>query len=294
MVDLPTKRQAVRVMTSEFGLSERRACIVVNIRRSTCRYEQKEDARPDLRPKLKELAAKRPRFGYRRLHVLLAREGFVVNHKCVYRLYRAEGLAVRRKKRKRLASLPRVPLPVVVAPNQQWNMDFVQDSMADGRKFRALNIIDACTRECPAIEVDTSLPGKRVVRTLERLADERGLPKVIVVDNGPEFICKDVDQWAHERGVTLEFIRPGKPIENAFIESFNGKFRDECLDQNWFLSLDQAKSIIEDWRQDYNEVRPHSALNNLTPAEFVCRWEAAKGDQRQPETVSCNQPEFQK
>ena len=228
-----------------------------------------------------------PRFGYRRLHVLLGREGFAVNHKRVYRRYRAEGLAVRRTRRIRLASDPRVPLPVVVRLNQQWNMDFTLDSLAKGRRFRTLSIVDACTRECPAIEVDTSLPGARVVRVLERLADKRGLPKVIVVDNGPEFVCKAVDQWAHAHGVELQFIRPGKPIENAYIESFNGKLPGECLDQHWFLTLDQARRTIEAWRQDYNEVRPHSVLENLTPAEVIRRWEAAQQHQSQPAVAVC-------
>lgn len=293
MVGLPVQRRTVQVLREEFGLSERRACRIVGLRRSTQRYQHRRAHLPELDTQLRRLAAERPRFGYRRLHVLLRREGFAVNHKCVYRLYREAGLAVRRKLRKRLASEPRVPLPGVVRPNQQWNMDFTLDSLANGRRFRTLNIIDACTRECPAIEVDTSLPGARVVRVLERLADERGLPKVIVVDNGPEFVCKALDQWAHTNGVTIQFIRPGKPIENAFIESFNGKFRDECLNQHWFLTLDQARATIEAWRQDYNEVRPHSSLEHRTPAEFARRLEVIQQQAEQTAIPACYRWELQ-
>jgi len=192
----------------------------------------------------------------------------VVNHEKVFRLYRAEGLAVRRKKRKRMAAAVRTLLPSPNQPNQRWSMDFMEDSMATGRRFRTLNVVDDFTRECLAIEVDTSLSGLRVGRVLQRLIDLRGLPELIVSDNGSEFTSKALDSWAYQRDVGLHFIRPGKPVENAYIESFNGKLRDECLNENWFTDLEDARSKIEAWRKDYNEVRPHSSLDNRTPMEF--------------------------
>jgi len=192
-----------------------------------------------------------------------------VNHKRVYRLYREEGLAVRRRKRKRMGAGERSPLAVPTQPNQRWSMDFVSDGLSEGRKFRSLNIVDDYSRECLATEVDTALPGMRVVRGLEQLGERRGLPEVLVMDNGPEFAGQALDVWAYERKVRLHFIAPGKPMQNAFVESFNGKFRDECLNEHWFVSLEDARRKIEAWRQDYNEVRPHSALGNRTPKEFT-------------------------
>jgi putative transposase len=202
---------------------------------------------------------------------MLRREGVRVNHKRVYRLYRAEGLAVRRKKRKRIAEEIRTVPPPPATPNQRWSMDFMEDWLAAGRRFRTLNVVDDFTRRCAAIEVDTSLSGTRVGRVLDRAIAEHGKPEVIVVDNGPEFSGKALDVWAFERGVQLHFIRPGKPIENAYVESFNGKFGDEWLNQTWFLDLDDARSKIEAWRRDYNAVRPHSSLGNLTPNEYAER-----------------------
>ncbi len=192
-----------------------------------------------------------------------------MNHKLVFRVYRAEGLAVRRKKRKRMASALRVVRPPPTRPCQQWTMDFTEDSLSTGRRFRTLNVVDAFTRECLLIEVDHSLPGPRVARLLEQLVERHGRPEVIRVDNGSEFTSRVVDSWAFQRGIRLDFIRPGKPVENAHIESFNGKFRDECLNENWFISLDDARQKIEAYRVDYNEVRPHSSLDNLTPMEFA-------------------------
>jgi putative transposase len=230
-----------------------------------------------LRARLRSLAAERRRFGYRRLTVMLRREGWAVNHKRVYRLYRAEGLAVRTKRRgKRAAGVARLPLQLPTAAHQVWTMDFTQDGLASGRKFRTLNLMDGYTREAVAIEVDTSLPGARVVRVLEGLRERCGLPQQLVVDNGTEFTSRVVDQWAFDRGVELHFITPGKPTENAFIESFNGKFRDECLNENWFISLPEARQKIEAWRRDYNQVRPHSALAYQTPEEFAAQA-AARG-----------------
>ncbi len=204
------------------------------------------------------------------LHILLRREGRLVNHKLVLRLYREEGLAVsRRRKKKKHVSMPRVPMPTPAMPNERWSMDFVTDALADGRQFRCFTIVDDMTRECPAIEVAHSLPALRVIQVLDRLSLTRGLPRSIVCDNGPEFAGRALDLWAHARGVSLQFIRPGKPVENAFIESFNGKFRNECLDTEWFNSITEAQQTVERWRVDYNEIRPHGSLNRRTPAEFA-------------------------
>lgn len=202
------------------------------------------------------------------MYRLLRREGLVVNRKLVQRLYREEGLHVRRRARKRVA-VPRVPMPMPLQANERWSMDFVSDALGDGRKFRALTIVDDVTREVPAIEVDFSLPGGRVVRVLEQLGQARGFPNGIVLDNGPEFRGEALDQWAAARGVVLLFIQPGKPVQNAFAESFNGRFRDECLNESWFVSLADARETIEAWRIDYNRVRPHSGLADATPEEFA-------------------------
>lgn len=252
-----------------YGLSERRACRLVGIGRSTLRYRsrRRSDDAP-VRQRLRELAAARPRFGYRRLHVLLRREGVIVNHKRVARLYREEGLAVRRRKRKRVARDGRGRPAMPGRPNQQWGVDFVSDTLAWGRRIRLFTVVDVFTREALAIEVDTSLPGGRVVRVLERLTLERGAPDEIVLDNGPELAGKALDQWAYERGVALRFIEPGKPIQNAFVESFQGRLRDECLDRHWFVGLADARHTVEAWRQDYNAERPHSALGYRSPEEF--------------------------
>ena len=252
------------------GLSERRACRLVGMARTSCRYERPRQGREEkLKARLHTLAGERRRFGYRRLTVLLRREGWTVNHKRVYRLYRQEGLGVRRRKRKRLGAAERRPLIPPTRGNERWSMDFVSDALTDGRKFRSLNIVDDYNRECLAAEVDTSLPGARVVRVLERLRELRGLPQVLVMDNGPEFAGQALDVWAYEQGVKLHFIDPGKPVQNAFIESFNGRMRDECLNEHWFTSLGEARETMEVWRRDYNEVRPHSSLGNRTPQEFA-------------------------
>lgn len=225
-----------------------------------------------MRERMRALADRWRRRGYRRLHDLLKREGFKVNHKKILRIYREEKLLLRQRKRKKLVSLARRPMQPPLGPNERWSMDFVSDRIATtGRRIRCLNIIDDFTRECLAIEVDTSLPGSRVVEVLERLAFFRGKPLSIVIDNGPEFTGCALDTWAHQNNVKLDFIRPGKPVENAFIESFNGKFRDECLDDEWFISLKEAKEKIEIWRKEYNSMRPHSSLGGLTPEEFAAK-----------------------
>jgi len=264
-------RQAVGYLQSEFKMSERRACKVLDFCRSSAQYRSRREDPAELVAKLRELATLRPRWGYRRLHILLRREGVHVNHKRVLRLYRQEGLAVRRKHRKRLASALRTVLPPPIRPNERWSMDFVADALMDGTRLRAFNVVDDFTRECLAIEVDTSIPGLRAARVLEQIAATRPLPKYIVCDNGPEFTGSAFDAWAHRRGVRVHFIRPGKPVENAYAESFNGKLRDECLNENWFVTMSDARSRIEAWRLDYNQVRPHSGLDNLTPSEFALR-----------------------
>lgn len=192
-----------------------------------------------------------------------------MNHKRVERLYKLENLSLRRKKRKRRRNPPRLVPDIPRRPNELWSMDFVMDALASGKRFRALTIVDNYTRECPWIEVDFSLPGLRVSRVLERLRASRGLPDVIKVDNGPEFAGKDLDQWAYRRGVKLHFIQPGKPSQNGCIESFNGKFRDECLNQNYFQTIDIARLKIEAWRKEYNDDRPHTSLGGMTPNEFT-------------------------
>jgi putative transposase len=219
--------------------------------------------------RLQAHASERPRFGYRRLHTLLVREGVRANHKRVHRVYREARLQVRRRRRKQLTRGERQPLSAPRRPSERWSMDFMLDTLADGRTFRLLNIVDDFTRECVAIEVDRSLPGARVVRVLEQLRASRGLPQVLVMDNGPEFAGRTLDAWAYAAGITLRFIRPGRPIENAYVESFNGKCRDECLNEHWFVSMADAQITIEAWRVDYNTVRPHSALGGATPAHFA-------------------------
>ena len=222
------------------------------------------------------LASVHVRYGYRRLHALLRREGWQVNHKLVQRLYREEGLQVRTKSRKKQVSRPRSVRPEPTYPNQHWSMDFMHDQLADGRRFRCLTLVDHFSRVSPALEAGQSLTGRRVVSVLERLAASHGLPEVIFVDNGTEFTSKAVDRWAYEYGVKLDFSRPGKPTDNAYIESFNGRLREECLNQHWFTSLADAKQIIEGWRQAYNQSRPHSSLGYLSPAEYLSIHEATE------------------
>jgi putative transposase len=209
------------------------------------------------------------RFGYRRLTAMLVRAGVEVNHKRVYRLYREEGLAMRIRQRRRIRWNGTAVRPAAGRPNQRWSIDFVSDCISTGKVIRMLTMVDDCTRECPAIEVDTSLGGLRVGRVLDRVSAERGLPEEIVLDNGPEFRGRALAAWSEERGVRLEFIQPGKPVQNAYVESFNGRLRDECLNANWFTSLSDARRKIETWRQDYNQHRPHSSLDYLPPAEFA-------------------------
>jgi len=269
MVSPQAKRAAVVVLMTERGFGVTRACGLIEISRSMYRYRSRRPDSGPLRARIEEIAAIKRRYGYRRVYLRLRREGWEINRKLVYRLYREAGLAVRRRKRKRIGLFERKPLPKPSAANVSWSMDFVADGLIGGRRLRCLTIVDDCTRECLAIEVDTSITGLRVQGVLDRLADTRGLPQSITVDNGPEFDSQVLDKWAYRSSVQLSFIRPGKPNENAYIESFNGKFRDECLNEHWFISLTHARDIIEAWRIEYNTERPHSSLGNRTPQEFA-------------------------
>lgn len=233
------------------------------------RYPSRKPDRTPLVHRIRELAAARPRFGYRRIHVLLGREGWSVNHKLVYRLYSTDGLGVRAKRRRKRASHVRVLPPAATALNQRWSMDFVHDRLDDGRRFRALTVVDTFSRECLAVEPDFKMSGRKVAAALDRIAERRALPEMITVDNGTEFYSKALDSWAYRRGVRLDFIRPGKPVENAYIESFNGRLREECLNMQVFLSMADARDKLDVWRKDYNECRPHSSIGNLTPIEFA-------------------------
>lgn len=265
------KRAAAKHVVEALGLTQRQACRLVSLWRSSFQYRSRRPDDAALRKRMREIAEQRKRFGSPRIGVMLKREGWVVNHKKIERLYAEEKLVLRRRKRRKKMVGPRIPMPVPARPNQHLSMDFVEDRLINGRKIRTLTIVDNFTRECPALEVDTSLGGRRVVRVLERLAERHGAPEAITIDNGTEFDSKVMDEWAFNRKVKLDFIRPGKPNENAYIESFNGKFRDECLNQNLFKTVDDARGIIETWRVDYNEERPHSSLEELTPKEFVER-----------------------
>jgi putative transposase len=253
---------------SEYQISERQACRLLEIDRATYRYEAEPDRNGKLREELVMLARRKPRYGYRRLHALLARQTWNVNPKRIYKLYREEGLAVRRLKRKRLARISPASAKLT-APNQEWALDFVSDSLASGRGIRTLTLVDSFTRECPVIEVDTGLSSQKVTRTLEKVISERGAPKSLRCDNGPEFTSRHFLSWCEEKGVTLIHIQPGKPMQNGHIESFNGRFRDECLNANWFLNLADARRRIEIWRKDYNAERPHSSLGYRTPEEYA-------------------------
>lgn len=261
-----------RTIVQEVALtagSQRHACRWLGFHRSAVRYRSRRRDETALRQRLRELATTYTRWGAPLLiWQLRDQEGWPDNHKRIRRLYRAEGLAVRRRGRKKLVRA-RVPLAPATIPNERWAMDFVRDTLATGAAFRALTVVDTCTREALAIEVDVSLPGERVVAVLEAIAGKRGYPAAIMVDNGTEFQSRAVNAWAHQHQVQLHFIRPGKPVENAFIESFNGKFRDECLSQHWFLSLAEARRIIEGWRVQFNTARGHRALNRLTPSQFA-------------------------
>jgi putative transposase len=252
-----------------YQLSENRACGLIGITRWSNRYQSCRDPQSELRMRLRELAGSRTRYGYRRLTVLLRRQGWKVNAKRVYRLYREEQLQVRTAKRAKREPQLRVPLAGAMRPNQRWSMDFVSDRFADGRWFRILTVVDQYTRECLCAFADRSQTGEKVVVQMKQLVATRGIPEAITTDNGSEFAGRAMETWAYQVGVKLDFIRPGKPVENGYIESFNGRLRDECLNGEIFVDLTQARNRLENWRQDYNSQRPHSALADRTPSEFA-------------------------
>jgi putative transposase len=254
------------------GLSERRATRLLSVDRSAVRYDKKRKSDETERALLKELAGERRRFGYRRLREMARRRGVIMNLKKVYRLYREEGLKVRRRGGRKRAIGTRAPLEKAARPNAIWVLDFVSDSLETGRKFRVFNVEDQFTRRGLGVEVDTSLPGRRIVRVLDRLVAIWGKPVMIVSDNGTELTCNAMLRWTTESGIAWHYIAPGKPMQNGYMESFNGKLRDECLNEHVFSSLGQARRIIEAWRIDYNEVRPHSSLRYQTPEEFAAAW----------------------
>jgi putative transposase len=263
------RRQAAALAQQEHGPSRRRACRLIGIARSVAGREPKRVREHDrLRERPRTLAGERRRFGYRRLHELLRREG-KANHKLVHRLYREEKLAIHRRGRQKRGGASMAGHWCPIAADQRWSLDFTEDCLASGRRFRTANLKDDCTRECPAILVDFSLPGARVVAMLDDVARERGDPDVLVVDNGPELRGRELDRWTYENGVKLFFIDPGKPMQNGSIESFNGRFREECLDPSWFTSLAEARRVIEARRVDDNQHRPHTSLRMATPAAFA-------------------------
>ena len=268
MVTPAARRQGVVQLVTAGMRSARRACRLVGVSRSVVQY--RSVAQPDvaLRERLRVLAAQYPRYGCPTLHDLLVTEGLVVNHKRTWRLYTEEGLQVRRRRRKRLHR-PRVPLSVPQCLNERWSVDFVSDQLASGRRFRVFNIVDDFSRECVGQLVDVSISGARLVHFFDELARSRPLPQTLVCDNGSELTSKAMFLWAQRTGVTLHFIQPGKPTQNAFVESFNGKFRDYCLNQHWFQDLHDARRTIDTWREHYNHVRPHSSLGRLPPAVFA-------------------------
>jgi len=267
------KRQLVRWTQQAYRVSERRAIRVVGMRRSSARYRSHAKSQEGLRQRLKELAAIHVRYGYRRLTVLLRREGWPVNAKRIYRLYKQEGLIVRSKQRRKIARRERLPQPLAGKPNQCWSMDFVTDKLVDGRAFRILTVIDQYTRECVWLEADRSLSGVKVAAALTAAIAERGeAPASITCDNGAEFTSKALESWAMDHDVRLCFIRPGRPVENGFIESFNGRLRDECLNVSWFRSLPEARRRLLLWRAHYNQQRPHSALGDQTPEVFARKY----------------------
>ncbi|ELY2043108.1 IS3 family transposase [Enterobacter ludwigii] len=281
------KREAVVLMCDATGLSQRRACRLTGLSLSTCRYDaQRPAADAHLSGRITELALERRRFGYLRIWQLLRREGLHVNHKRVYRIYHLNGLSVKRRRRRKGLATERFPLLRPDAPNLTWSMDFVIDALANGRRIKCPTCVDDFTKECLTITAAFGISGVQVTRILDSIALFRGYPATIRTDQGPEFTCRALDQWAFEHGVELRLIQPGKPTQNGFIESFNGRFRDECLNEHWFSDILHARKTINDWRQDYNECRPHLALNYQTPSEFAARWRNGKCEGKQTDITN--------
>lgn len=271
MVTPAARREAVALLREKLEVSERRACTMIGVCRMTVRYRSTRADDSQLRDRMKALAHERRRFGYRRLHILLRREGYVVNHKRLFRLYREERLMVRRRGGRKRAIGTRAPIAIPVAPNDRWSLDFVSDQLRDGRRFRILAVIDDCTRECLTLVADTSLSGVRVARELDRLILGRGKPRTIVSDNGTELTSNAILTWADDSRIGWHYIAPGKPMQNGFVESFNGRLRDELLNETLFRSVPHARVALEAWRQNYNTDRPHSRLGWLTPADYAAQ-----------------------
>ena len=260
------KRELVDKVRSDWKVSARRACATLRIDRGLYVYKSKRGTQAELKQRIKEICETRVRYGYRRVHVLLRRDGWAVNPKRIYRLYKELGLQLRNKvPKRRVKAKLRDDRRAATRTNETWAMDFVHDQLATGRKIRVLTIVDTFSRFSPAVDARFSYRGEDVVLTLERVCAAVGYPATIRVDQGSEFVSRDLDLWAYQKGVILDFSRPGKPTDNGFIESFNGKFRAECLNTHWFMSLDDARSKMEAWRRDYNEVRPHSAIGYKPP-----------------------------
>jgi putative transposase len=277
MVGPAAKREAVAHLRSVLQMSERRACILVTADRKMIRYRSRRLPDIELRTRLRDLANQRRRFGYRRLHILLREQGEPSGVNRIYRLYREEGLTVRKRKARRRAIGTRTPILVEARANVRWSLDFVHDQLAQGRRFRILNIVDDVTRECLAAIPDTSISGKRVARELTLLIGTRGKPRMIVSDNGTEFTSNTILSWAKDHRVEWHYIAPGKPMQNGYIESFNGRMRDELLNESLFIDLDQARQLIGAWMADYNTARPHSSLGYKTPAAYAGTLTAPKG-----------------
>jgi len=265
------QRKAVEHVRQLFAISERRACFILAVDRTSMRYAHRRSDDGDLRSRLREIALERRRFGYRRLGIMLAREGIVMNHKKLLRLYREENLRVRRRRGRKRAMGTRAPMALPQAPNQRWSLDFVSDTLACGRRFRMLAVVDDFTRECLALVADTSLSGARVGRELDAIIAVRGKPLMIVSDNGTELTSLAILRWTQDRRIEWHYIAPGKPQQNGYVESFNGRLRDECLNETLFASLSHARSVLCNWREDYNHVRPHSGIGGLTPADAARR-----------------------
>jgi putative transposase len=274
-MELAVLKAAVGQVRQEYAFSQRRACRLLTMSVSSYRYQSKRSDE-GLRVRLEELAREKPRFGYRRLHVLLQRNGETVNHKRVHRVYREAGLSIRRKKRKPCVRTGQ-PLRACRAANQEWALDFVHDAVESGRAIRVLSVLDAYTRECLALEVDTSFASRRVTRVLERIVAERGVPQAIRCDNGPELTSRHFLAWCIDRKIELVHIQPGRPMQNGRVESFNGRMREECLNVSWFGNLFQARERIAVWRREYNQERPHSSLGYRTPEEFAREVGGEKG-----------------
>lgn len=274
MVTPVARREAIAILMDVHEMSERRACKITGADRSSVRYRHRRRDDAELRVRLRTLAGERRRFGYRRLHVLLRREGYVLNRKKTQRLYREEGLSVRKRKGRKKATGTRAPLLTIARPNARWSVDFVHDQFAHGRRFRVFNVIDDVTKECLAAIVDTSISGRRVARELSLVIARRGKPDLIVSDHGTEFTSNAMLAWSEETGVAWHFIAPGKPLQNGICEAFNSKMRDELLNETLFFGLDHARSAVSRWVADYNAARPHSALGYQTPAAYAAHLTA--------------------